>query len=704
MNYRRLAVLNETDSWRIWRGEHPSSRKCFTIKEARQGASADRLRTHLAAEYALLSQLEHSHILRPAMLDLDRQRLLYDDTQATLAGLLQQVGPLEPDLVAKVLMECLEALAYLHGRKLGHGSLNTRTIFLGPAGEVKLADFLASRFDEPDELRETDSGTRYLAPEMIEPDRGRFSPSSDLYCLGFVGLEMLLGGEFERLFGLDPASWSAQKSWLDWHADPKRRLTNLPEQVESHRGLLQIIEAMIEKEIPQRGYRSAAQALERLGALGLVTSRSLPGMAYDEQRTVPSLPVAVAEVPKKEPPVPSPQRKRKSTRKEGGSAPPPSSQGPTITLTPLAGGAPGQFPAGEAIIIGRSEGCDLQLTDENAAKKHALLSCHADGWWLFDLRSRSGTCCDARQISRVRLLGGEEIQFAEERWAVTIGQSGPRLRRGRFELRDLLHSGSNGELWRAVWLDRNFRVVALRIYPPEFELDEEQVKRFLRGIEEGAAIHHPNILRLYWAGTWRKGESQTWYLAMEYMAGGSLRDRLVQGRRPIDEVVRYALDVTAALTAAAQVRVVHRNINPSCILFDAEGTAKLGDFSLMRTEVLESIQQITQARAPLGEQIYQAPEVVRGDREVGAACDLYSLAATMYEALSGRPAVPRGLNLPDTLNAICNRAVLPLRTITPSVPEELGWLVQRCLDKQPGKRISDPAEFRERLRRLELEV
>ena len=279
MNYRRLAVLNETDTWRIWRGEHPSSRKCFTIKEARQGVSADRLGTQLAAEYALLSQLDHPHILRPAMLDLDRLRLLYDDTQSTLAGLLQQVGPLQSDLVAKVLMQCLEALAYLHGRKLGHGSLNTRTIYLGPAGEVKLADFLACRFDEPAELRESDSTTRYLAPEMIEPDRGRFSPSSDLYCLGFVALEMLLGGEFERLFGLDPASWSAQKSWLDWHADPNRRLANLPQQVESDRGLLQMIEAMIEKEIPQRGYRSAAQAIERLQALGLVTSRSLPGMA-----------------------------------------------------------------------------------------------------------------------------------------------------------------------------------------------------------------------------------------------------------------------------------------------------------------------------------------------------------------------------------------------------------------------------------------
>ncbi len=401
--------------------------------------------------------------------------------------------------------------------------------------------------------------------------------------------------------------------------------------------------------------------------------------------------------------MPAPRKSKSARTESGGDAPAPASQGPSITLTPVEGGSPCQFPAGEAILIGRGEDCDLQLSDPNVSKKHALISCHSDGWWLFDLNSRSGTSCNDRQISRVHLAGGEEVGFGPERWRVAIGQGRARVRRGRFELRDLLHTGSNGELWRAVWLDRNFRVVALRLYPPEFELDEEQVKRFLRGIEEGAAIHHPNVLRLYWAGTWRREGERTWFLAMEYMAGGSLRDRLAQGRRPVDEVIRYALDLSAALTFAGQLRVLHRNINPSCILFDAEGTAKLGDFSLMRTEVLESIQQITQARAALGEQIYQAPEVVRGDKEITLACDVYSLGATMYEALCGRPVVPRGLSLPDTLNAICKRAILPLRTLTPSVPEELAWLVQRCLDKDPGKRISDPAEFRERLGKIQLE-
>jgi eukaryotic-like serine/threonine-protein kinase len=704
MNYRRLAVLHETDTWRIWRGEHPSSRRCFTIKEARRGASVDGLRTQLATEYALFSQLNHPNILRPAMLDLDRMRLVFDDTRSTLAQLLQQAGSLEPDQVASVLMQCLQGLAYLHEQNLAHGSLGMRTIFLGQAGEVKLADFHPHRFDEPGAAAAWDPSIRHLPPEMLGQNRGDLTPSSDLYCLGFVGLEMLHGAEFERFFGLDPAISSSQASWVGWHADLNRRLSIVGEQPETSRGLLQLIEAMIEKVPAQRVYLTAAEAIAQLRVLGLGCSQNLPGMGGEEERPAIAASGAAAESPASEEPATDAGRKTKMARDPGGRGRSRGgSAGPSITLTPLAGGGSCQFPAADPILIGRADGCELNLADENASKKHAMLSYHPDGWWLFDLRSRSGTTCNDRQVGQVRLLGGEELQFGSERWNVSIGQARPRLRRGRFELRDLLHSGGNGELWRAVWLDRNFRVVALRIYPPEFELDEEQVKRFLRGIEEGAAIHHANVLRLYWAGTWRKEGEQTWYLAMEYMAGGSLRDRLVQGRRPIGEVVRYALDVAAALTEAARLHVLHRNINPSCILFDSEGSAKLGDFSLMRLEVLESIQQITQARAPLGEQIYQAPEVVRGDRQIGAECDLYSLAATMYEALSGRPVVPRGLTLPDTLNAICNRAVVPLRALTPSVPEDLAWLVQRCLDKDPAKRLNDPEEFRDRLGRVQME-
>jgi serine/threonine-protein kinase len=677
MKYRRLAVLRETNSWRIWRGEHPVSHACFTIKEARRGAGADRLRTQLAAEYALFSRLEHPHVLRPAMLDLDPLRLIYEDTRATLAGLLQRTGALEADLVANAMMQCLEGLAYLHEQGLGHGILGTSTIFLAPTGEVKLAEVLGQSLGVPADMHDAEIPTRRLAPELLDPERGPLSPSSDLYCLGFVALEMLQAAEFQ----------------------PHELVARL--NVDA--GLLRMIEAMVQEGVPERGYHSAAEAIEALRDLGLVSSRRLPGMEAEEPSSSSS-PADSSDARKKESSVSARQRKTRSARSKSAEEPAQTpGQGPSITLSPLAGGNSCRFSAGEPILIGRAEGCDLQLSDENVSKKHALLSCHADGWWLFDLNSRSGTTCNDRQVTRLHLVGGEEVQFGPEAWQVAIGKSTPHLRRGRFELRDLLHRGANGELWRAVWLDRNFRVVALRLYPPEFELDEEQVKRFLRGIEEGAAIHHPNVLRLYWAGTWRREGERTWYLAMEYMAGGSLRDRLAQGRRPIDEVVRYALDVSAALTEAGQLHVVHRNINPSCILFDAEGIAKLGDFSLMRTEVLDSIQQITQARAPLGEQIYQAPEVVRGEKEIGPTCDLYSLAATMYEALCGRPVVPRGLNLPDTLNAICQKAVLPLRTLTPSVPEELAWLVQRCLEKSPGKRIPDAAEFRDRLRRVELE-
>jgi serine/threonine-protein kinase len=143
----------------------------------------------------------------------------------------------------------------------------------------------------------------------------------------------------------------------------------------------------------------------------------------------------------------------------------------------------------------------------------------------------------------------------------------------------------------------------LRIYPTTFQFDEQGIRRFMRGIPDAGKIRHPNIVRLYRGGFQKKGNGHLWFLAMEYLPGGSLRDRLQHGARlSVPVTIRYAADIAHAVEAATARCLVHRNINPSCILFDAVGTAKLGDFSLMRGGVLQAIQEITVADGPPGEQ------------------------------------------------------------------------------------------------------
>src|SRR5262249_60258036 len=117
-----------------------------------------------------------------------------------------------------------------------------------------------------------------------------------------------------------------------------------------------------------------------------------------------------------------------------------------------------------------------------------------------------------------------------------------------------------------------------------------------------------------------------WFLAMEYMAGGSLRDLLARGRGPLEaaRVVRYALDVAEALAAASGEGWVHHHIAPSCILFDAAGTAKLGGFSeRIRGASGPGGQPVPAAgRVDERDSLYQAPEQVGGQGLQGPSSDL----------------------------------------------------------------------------------
>jgi len=189
---------------------------------------------------------------------------------------------------------------------------------------------------------------------------------------------------------------------------------------------------------------------------------------------------------------------------------------------------------------------------------------------------------------------------------------------------------------------------------------------------------------------------------MEYLVGGSLRDRLAGRDQPMtsEEVVRFALDVAAALKAAADQQLLHRNINPSCILFAADDTAKLGDFVLMRGEVVDSIQQITQAGSPPGEHVYQPPELVEGQTALTPACDIYSLAAAMYEALTLQPPFAKEHTLPEVIESILKRLVTSPRKLNPAVSPALEQLVLRGLAKDPHQRFTSAAEFGEALRQV----
>ncbi len=662
MQYVKRQEIRRGPGWVVWRGEHPETRQLFTIKEVTApAAEAKWLLEQLRQEYDFLAAFDHPRLLKPVRFDAESGRAVFEDAQCGLAQYLRERGPLSPTLVANVLLQCAEGLEQLHAKKKGHGAVSTHTVLVGPRGDVKLGDFLGYEFGAAAALPAPDFAAKYQAPELVDSSLGICSPSSDLYCLGYLALELLAGEQFARFFGA-----AGDANWLGWHADPAKTLEDWRGALyHAPGGLLDIIAGLIEKDPAKRAYTSAAPLRAALEGSRLTSGQPLP-------------------------PPREPARARRPARR------------PSLTL--FSPGRPsGQtFAPGRPVFVGRAQECDVRLTGPSVSRKHALLLCEPDGrWWVHDVGSRRGTRVNGTEVSLAELHDGDEVRFGDRRCRVRLTGAGmpPRRVLGGFELCEKIHEGAGGEVYRAVWVAQDGREAAVRVYPGGFQTDELGIKRFMRGIPGAAKMRHPNVVQLYRGGFLRRGAEHVWFLAMEYLPGGSLRDRVKGGGPlPVGEVVRYGLDIARALDPAAERGLVHRNVTPSCILFDAAGVAKLGDFSLLRGGALTPTQELTQAALPPGEHVYQAPEQLLGTPNLTPACDVYSLAATMYEALTGEPPFPRDLSWMALVRSICSRPVRPPRELNPAISPALDALLVRALEKAPEARFATPREFRRALR------
>lgn len=363
-----------------------------------------------------------------------------------------------------------------------------------------------------------------------------------------------------------------------------------------------------------------------------------------------------------------------------------------------------RFSPGPPGLVGRGTGCRFQLSDPNVSEKHAVFICHDSGaWWVYDLASRTGVSVNNQRILARRIEEGYTVKFGDRGYRIRIVEKPQDWvideEKNRFEIVRRLHVGTMGELYLAKWAGYDGRTVVIRIFPQGFEENTEDIQRFLRGSEAGGEIRHPNLVRLYRGGrtasAWRG--RRVWWLAMEYLSGGSLRDRLNKAKEPLSvaDVVRIGIESCEALAEIANRQLVHRNINPSCILFTENKSVKLGDFFLLRSEVFESIHQATQADIPQSEYVYHPPEMLDGASELDVTSDLYSLAGCLYEALTLHPPFDPDQSLPAIFQAIRTQDVKSPKSLNPNIPNPLQNLLVQALSKDPARRPGSPQEMKE---------
>jgi len=238
---------------------------------------------------------------------------------------------------------------------------------------------------------------------------------------------------------------------------------------------------------------------------------------------------------------------------------------------------------------------------------------------------------------------------------------------------------------------RHARHVALKVLNPELGA-VVGVERFLSEIQVTANLQHPNLLPLFDSG----GADGMLFYVMPYIEGESLRKRLQREKQlPIDEALRIATSVASALDYAHRHGVVHRDLKPENILLH-EGQPLVADFGIALAVSNAGGERITQTGVSLGTPHYMSPEQATGDRPIDKRSDIYSLAAVLYEMLSGDPP-----HAASTAQAVIAKVLTDhprsVRLMRPHVPTHVDAALDCALEKLPADRWNTAHEFAEAL-------
>ena len=239
---------------------------------------------------------------------------------------------------------------------------------------------------------------------------------------------------------------------------------------------------------------------------------------------------------------------------------------------------------------------------------------------------------------------------------------------------------------------RHRRRVALKVLHPELSaiLGSE---RFLQEIELTANLQHPHILPLFDSGS---AGGQLFYV-MPFVEGETLRARLERETQlPLDDALRIGGEVADALAYAHERGVVHRDVKPENILLHG-GHALVADFGIALAVQQAGGQRMTQTGLSLGTPQYMAPEQAMGDKAVDHRADIYALAAVTYEMLTGEPP-HTGPSAQAIVAKVLTEPVRPVRSLRPTVSEQVDGAIQMALQKLPADRFSSVREFSETLR------
>jgi serine/threonine protein kinase len=264
----------------------------------------------------------------------------------------------------------------------------------------------------------------------------------------------------------------------------------------------------------------------------------------------------------------------------------------------------------------------------------------------------------------------------------------PTTRLGPYEIISAIGAGGMGEVYRArdTRLDRT---VAIKIVSEGLAKNPQARERFEREARAVSSLNHPHICTLHDIGH----QDGIDYLVMEYLEGETLARRLAKGALPLDQALRFAIEIADALDVAHRHGIIHRDLKPGNVMLTKAGV-KLLDFGLAKVRSVETVAGMTALPTQttpltgegtiLGTLQYMAPEQLEGV-EADARSDIFSLGAVIYEMVTGRKAFA-GKSQASLISAIMTAEPPAISAIQKMAPPALDHVVTTCLAKDPDAR------------------
>lgn len=253
---------------------------------------------------------------------------------------------------------------------------------------------------------------------------------------------------------------------------------------------------------------------------------------------------------------------------------------------------------------------------------------------------------------------------------------------GHYQMVRAVASGGLGTVYEGVDSITG-RAVAVKVLRDELSADTRLVGEFRGEAMLAGGLHHPNVVEVYDFIE----EAGRCYLVMEFLAHGSLAERIKPGPLPEAEILKIAEDLVRGLQAASMVGLLHRDIKPANVVFDGHGRARLVDFGLsMRAE-----EALVARGQPWGSPFYIPPERLDGAPE-DVRSDMYSLGATLFHAAAGRPLF-EGRTATALVRKHLKARHAPVRALASHLSAETGAIIDRCLARRPHDRFESYFEL-----------